>query len=1007
MSKSKYVFVLRVLLIFGLTLCINVGAYSQVSKNSLNLFFQTHDVDSLLKNDYGLSAYLFRIKHKELIKKFDQVVLESSISYNKDLFFVFKKFLADQTEIARKSETQSHSSFIKHYLQAYRTPNGPCSNVDFEQGTLEHWTLYGGKVNNQPLEMIDKFETTETDKHHAITSAGTDVETGISMVAPDGGQHSMMLGNGPVSGFGAASALQTFTVDSSNALFLYSYAVILEDAGHSQGEMPFFKLNLYDKNGDVLDCGEFEVIVNNSLGSEWKEYDASGRKGFYKDWTTVLAPLVKYIGQEVTVEFIVGDCGQGGHYGYAYIDAKCHALWMDPSLIGCDDKNEVVLEAPLGAGSYKWSTGDTTQTYTATTEGTYTVELGSVLGAQCNLTLDVEVKMAGSVAHSKFGANPNPICAGEEVQFTDSSWSVGTPDINFWNWNFGDGSAVDSTQNPKHIFDSVGKYNVQLVASAISGQHNCYDTMVVPLIVQDAPQVLFDISTSCPGVPINFTNKSIPDSGVTITKIEWDIHNDGTIDSESSEFDFTFSSPGGFPVKLTVQGSNKCAADTVLDITVYDAPKVVFTCPSVCENISLNITNSSTIDSGQIVEYSWKFSDGTTDKEFQPAKTFTSEGVFDISLMATSDQGCTDSTELQVEVYPNPVVQLSGDTVCQQEEVLILSDITVSNAYTTNSINSVDWKFGDSSVAGGANNQVAYTFKEAGNYTYSIVATTNRGCVDSTASVVLVHPKPVPSFKTNNAAGCSPLCVTLENTSSIVAGEVVQFDWEFQYNGTSDSINPTICFENTTGAQLDFDITLLVTTKQGCSAKLTKSGEVQVYPEPTAAFVIKSREGGFEETRVAFENNSLVANQFSWDFGGLGESSNEHPEFIFPSFDGNSYNVCLVARNQYDCLDTVCKPISLEGQANIFVPNAFTPNGDRANDGFKPVMYGISEEGYEFTILDRWGQIIYQTDRIESSWSGNYRGKDAVVDAYVWKVRAVNKFTGEVIKRIGHVVLVK
>src|SRR5690606_3963327 len=208
-------------------------------------------------------------------------------------------------------------------------PGDPCNNADFETGDCTGWDMTEGEVESwitvtDPFSYINVTPATcgggTAGQHSIMTGTGTDPIGGFPVVNPDGGGTSLMLGDGTGTGNGAAAASQTFLVDANSVAFTYSYAIVLNDAGHDAEEQPYFKVNMYDENGDPIACGDYSVVAGSVSGFE----NYSG--GVFLPWTTTFAPLQGYIGQNVTIEFIVGDCAQGGHYGYGYIDASCAPL---------------------------------------------------------------------------------------------------------------------------------------------------------------------------------------------------------------------------------------------------------------------------------------------------------------------------------------------------------------------------------------------------------------------------------------------------------------------------------------------------------------------------------------------------------------------------------------------------------------------------------------------------------------------------------------------------------
>ncbi|MCZ8284986.1 MAG: gliding motility-associated C-terminal domain-containing protein, partial [Bacteroidia bacterium] len=117
--------------------------------------------------------------------------------------------------------------------------------------------------------------------------------------------------------------------------------------------------------------------------------------------------------------------------------------------------------------------------------------------------------------------------------------------------------------------------------------------------------------------------------------------------------------------------------------------------------------------------------------------------------------------------------------------------------------------------------------------------------------------------------------------------------------------------------------------------------------------------------------------------------------------------VLQVVSNIHSCKDSIVKDITIKPSWVVYVPNAFTPNQDGLNDGFRALGIGI--EAFKMQIFDRWGKMIFETNDINTPWDGSVgRGNsgDAKQEVYVWKVKVkdVNHHDHDL---IGHVTLLK
>lgn len=177
------------------------------------------------------------------------------------------------------------------------------------------------------------------------------------------------------------------------------------------------------------------------------------------------------------------------------------------------------------------------------------------------------------------------------------------------------------------------------------------------------------------------------------------------------------------------------------------------------------------------------------------------------------------------------------------------------------------------------------------------------------------------------------------------------------------------------------------------------------YP-PKAEYTFLPIDATIFDSEITFTNQSSGADTYQWVFDDLGGSTDENPVFEFPGDEPGTYKVCLLAINVDECIDTVCKLVRIEEGFTVFVPNAFTPNGNRMNDGFFPKTTGIKD--YVLYIFDRWGGMIYSSNSDQYPWDGKTRDGSEYVEegVYLWKF-VVNDEKHGTHEYSGHVTLIK
>ena len=150
----------------------------------------------------------------------------------------------------------------------------------------------------------------------------------------------------------------------------------------------------------------------------------------------------------------------------------------------------------------------------------------------------------------------------------------------------------------------------------------------------------------------------------------------------------------------------------------------------------------------------------------------------------------------------------------------------------------------------------------------------------------------------------------------------------------------------------------------------------------------------------AFTTQSLpAAVQFSWSFGNGQESTSSNPEHAYADMQPSIATVTTLTANGCPAMDT----IALTPAAQLFFPNAFTPNGDGINDTFGAT--GLLLEEFELVIFDRWGAEVAAVSGVGATWNGRMNnGQVAPTGVYVYSFRATGERLAET-KGLGHVTL--
>lgn len=876
----------------------------QIRKTELVKPIDNHEFVHFFLNRYETNC-------KDLIK--DRFKTTKSISKDELIAIINNELiplLADAFNKRKNKHVKEINKKKSHYewfnlgnQENFKGPGDPCTNADFETGDATGWDLSKGGVDG--LSVYSYVNVTPTTlgpstQHTIMTGAGTDAIGGFPVVYP-GGTYSLMLGDGIGTNNSAADASQTFLVDPSSAAFSYSYAIVLQDAGHTPQEQPYFKINMYDQAGNSIQCGDYAVVAGGSpVDPDFVPYGV-GPEGYYMPWRTTFAPLTAYIGQNVTIEFIVGDCSQGAHYGYAYLDASCSAMEvLGPDTITCTGPPTIF--APPGAASYLWSpTGETTQSIVTTTPGLYQVTVTPVTGALCAITLDKQIYEFIDTVTAVFSAVPDSICAGESITFTDQSFVTGSGIISTWEWDFdGNGTVDNNSQNPSYVYNTAGTYNVNL--NVITP--GCSDDTTMQVVVVSGSTANFTAPTVCLGLVTNFTDASL--GGVDTWG--WDFNNDGIVDNTSQNPSFTFLAAGTYPVNLAVSVGGSCPGDTTINILVSQSSIANFTAPTVCLGLATNFTDASV---GGVDTWNWDFNnDGIIDNTSQnPSYTFPSAGTFPVYLQVSIGGFCSHDTTINVTVNQSSVASFSTPAVC-------LGIATPFTDLSVGGVNLWDWDFNNDGIVDNSTQNPSYTFPSVGTYPVNLNVSVGGLCPHDTTINVIVSAQPTAAFTfTNECFGTTTGFTDLSNPNG---GTISNWDWDFTNNGTVDntSQNPT----NGYPAAGSYTVELMVSTALGCVDSITMQAVVN--PIPVADFSVA--DVCFGATSTFNDSSNVITGNiidWQWNFGdGVGTSVLQNPTYTYTN--AGTYPVTLTITSDSGCINTV-----IDSASAFALPTAaFTTN---------------------------------------------------------------------------------
>lgn len=561
------------------------------------------------------------------------------------------------------------------------------------------------------------------------------------------------------------------------------------------------------------------------------------------------------------------------------------------------------------------------------------------------------------------------VCEGATSTFSDLSAGA----VTTWDWDFDDGQTAN-TQNPPHAYATPATYNVTLTVTTAD---NCQDDITIATTVHPNPTADFAVQDVCESLPNSFTDNSTGN----ISTWQWDFGDSQTSDQQNPSH--SYSTPNTYTVDLTVTTAEGCTDNTSNTVTVFPGATADFSATTVCEGNATAFTDLSVPSTGaSITGWTWDFGvSGGTSPAQSPTYTYSGYGDYTVSLTVTTSNNCISQATDTVTVYAVPAVSFTGTDVCLNQT----TEFTNSSSISQGQIASYAWSFGDGQTSTSQN--PTNTYSADNTYTVQLVATSDNGCMDTASQTVTVYPLPQVSFSNDPVGGCVPIEINFVDESTISSGTIVNWAWAASGSGQSSNQNPSFTY---TGAGI-YDVSLTVTSDQGCVSSQTSVDLVTIYPLPTAGFLHEPVSPDIIYPEFEFEDISIDADTWEWDFGDFSAGSTEqNPSHLYP--DTGTYEVTLIVYSEFGCGDTITEEVTVRPAFLIYIPTAFTPDGDGLNDTFKPEGFGFRE--FEMRIYSRWGHQLFVTNDPTIGWDGTYphTNEPVMEGQYVYRIIAQSHF---------------
>ncbi|MBC7946407.1 MAG: gliding motility-associated C-terminal domain-containing protein [Chitinophagaceae bacterium] len=276
---------------------------------------------------------------------------------------------------------------------------------------------------------------------------------------------------------------------------------------------------------------------------------------------------------------------------------------------------------------------------------------------------------------------------------------------------------------------------------------------------------------------------------------------------------------------------------------------------------------------------------------------------------------------------------------------------------------------------------------------YSVVVTLGR-CSAQDDILVSVMPAPIP-----DAGLGDTICFGQTYYLNAVGDPTYTYNWSpSTYLDVANGFNPLVTPDKS------ITYTLSVTDANGCTSLVTDQVTVTVTP-PIQVTTWPVDTVVFAGATVPLLATSAGTSYLWSPATGLDNPNIPNPVATAPSVDGQIVTYQVITTTSAGCQGEAYVTITVYKGPDIYVANAFTPNGDGRNETFVPFPVGIKQLNY-FRVYNRWGNLMFSTTTLNNGWDGRFGGMEQPTGIYVWMAEGITMDNKKITKK-GTVMLVR
>lgn len=559
---------------------------------------------------------------------------------------------------------------------------------------------------------------------------------------------------------------------------------------------------------------------------------------------------------------------------------------------------------------------------------------------------------------------------------------------------------------------------------------------------------------------LTFTNQSI-----IFTPFIWQINNETR---KENSFTYVFPDTGTYPVLLIVNPKSFCSDTATHWVKISAPLKTDFSALPTCQKNPSAFKIEPYRFNDSIISAAWNFGDGTTSKELNPLKKFKKIQDYSIKLSIETQGGCKDTVTKKFTVLPNPEADFKILDVRLPDSTFVICEIPSNIQFKNQSKNALtySWMIGEN-LFESKDTDITFAFPDTGNYFIQLISIDDLNCSDTSFQTIHIL-KDIQNVDFSYTHNCALAEMKLSDKSKTTLNSISKYYWDFGNGTSSQKKQTNIIYNTPGSYDITLKIETQLGCKDSTIKTVIVNGGVEpiifqsqdtICKRKSIFFNSSTSKGNFQTYFWEFGDGQTSSKQKTCitypqegtynitlsledSICGIFDTSTTVTIVSIPEIElGDSIKLCsnqefVLKLNYTSAFDSIiwstgdrdtfevkvksdfenvsvqvfykgCEEkgsVPVKEDCPVYLPKAFSPNGDGVNDYFNILPFNI--ESFELSIYNKWGKLVFYTNNLKDNWDGTFEGRELPVDNYIYYSKGI-QLDGKAFETQGSILLIK